>query len=515
MICDIHSNIAPIYSLFIQLFTKIALTSSPLFDIMMLYLAKIYAKFKINFNRGNFMLKDNPQYKELLNLRSAIIGKQQAQQCINDVTKKKDSLKFTLEPPEKRDKVTLHTDELERVFKSPTIQQSRSAANKKDFAAIRAKKFLFSFLALLFLVVGAICIYFAAVWTWNTSITSMTTKAYMGEMMPYEVAVGIHLFALTIVLAVLAIVTGILAYSDYVPGALYTAMVTSIVLGVVSLIISFVYFYSPVSGFIETVLMFLAAFLYIPKFFSALIFVIVFMLAVVLTVFLVGRMIYLCANAKRKHRSSYKTPTIDMSELYNSKEYREAKEKDALATAEDLKIYKEYYNAAKANHDKKILSHQNAIAQYQRIVSNCTKTIQSSDILHSSQKNLDCINTILCYFELRRAVTVQEAINLYIQDQQMMRIENKLDEIQRATISALKQEVNKLSAKLDQVQTAISNDIATVNKTLKTQTDTINKSIEQLRADNNSNARSLMEIQSQSASTLGHIYTETRLKRLN
>jgi hypothetical protein len=204
-----------------------------------------------------------------------------------------------------------------------------------------------------------------------------------------------------------------------------------------------------------------------------------------------------------------------MSELYNSKEYREAKEKDALATAEDLKIYKEYYNAAKANHDKKILSHQNAIAQYQRIVSNCTKTIQSSDILHSSQKNLDCINTILCYFELRRAVTVQEAINLYIQDQQMMRIENKLDEIQRATISALKQEVNKLSAKLDQVQTAISNDIATVNKTLKTQTDTINKSIEQLRADNNSNARSLMEIQSQSASTLGHIYTETRLKRLN
>lgn len=461
------------------------------------------------------MLKDNPQYKELLTLRSAIIGKQQAQQCINEVTKKKEALRFTLEPPEKRESITLHTDELEMVFKSPAIQQSRSAAKKKDFTAIRAKRFLFVLSAILLAVIGAICIYFAAVWTWNTSISGMTTKMYMGEMMPFEVAVGIHLFALTVVLAVLAVVTGILAYNDHVPGALYTAMVASIVLGAVSLITSFIYFYAPVSGFIETVLMFFAAFLYIPKFFVALIFVLIFMIPLVLTVFLVGLMIYLCINAKRNHTTSYKTPKIDMNDLYNSKEYKEAKEKDALATAEDLRLYKEYYTAARANHNKNIEAHQNAIAQYQRIVNNCTKTIQASDLLHSSQKNLDCINTLLCYFELRRAVTVQEAINLYIQDQQMMRIENKLDEIQRATISALKQEVNKLSAKLDQVQTAISNDIATVNKTLKTQTDTINKSIERLRADNNSNARSLMAIQSQSASTLGHIYTETRLQRLN
>ena len=334
-------------------------------------------------------------------------------------------------------------------------------------------------------------------------------------MMPYEVAVGIHLFALTIVLTVVAIITGLLAYGDHLPGALYTAMTLSIVLGVTSLITSFVYFYSPVSGLIETFLMFIAAFLYIPKFFVALFFVVLFMAVVVLTIFFVGLMIYLCVKVESHHRTSYVTPTIDMTPLYNSNEYKEAKEKDALATAEDLRIYREYYDAVKANHNKAIALHQNAIAQYQKIVNDCTKIIQTSDILHSSQKNLDCINTILCYFELRRAVTVQEAINLYVQDQQMMRIESKLDEIQRATISTLRQEVNRLSAKLDQVQTAISSDIATVNKTLKTQTDTINKSIERLRADNNSNAASLMAIQAQSASTLGHIYTETRLQRLN
>ena len=455
------------------------------------------------------MVKDNAEYQQLLKLRGAIVGKQQAQERLSQARNTLNGMKFSLSSPSNRAPVRVHTQAMIKEFEAPTVNAAYKVARRRDKGINTVKNIFLILLAIGIVILGGFLINASAVWSWNGSIGRMISEPYMNEMIDYEVAVGIHLFALFFALAIGAVISGFL-------GTLHPAFIAGTVVfglgGVVSFFASFSYYYSIVSGFWEKLFAFLASFLFIPKFFMAFGYLLPFVLAVVGTPLVAGLLIYLCVKGTTASVRTYKKPQIDLTELKATKEYKEAEERDRKATEEDLSFYRAYYNKEVDHYNKMVGVRKDAVAKYERLIQSCDKTIRSLDILHSSQKNLECIDNILYYFDMRRAKTIQEALNLYVQDQHMIRIQNQLSEMQRQTIRAMRQEVDRLSSRLDSMESAITKEIATVNRSINEQTAVLDKSINELREDNNRNANRMIAEQSRMASEMSHMYYLQRMK---
>ena len=449
------------------------------------------------------MLQNNVEYQQLLKLRGAIVGKKQAQTQLAQARKTLGDMRFSLTSPNERAPIKVHTQAMIKEFEAPTVDSAYQAASRRDKGLNAIKNIFLVLLAIGIVILGVFLIYRLAIWSWNGSIGKMISEPYMSSMIDYEVAVGIHLFALFFVLAIGAVIFGFL-------GGVHPAFFAGTAIlgtgGVVSFFASFSYYYSIGSGFWEKLFAFIASFLFIPKFFLAFGYLLPFVLCVIGTPLLSGFLIFLCFRGTRSRVSTYKKPQIDLTELKNSKAYKEAEERDRKATEEDRELYRVLYNKEVDHYNKMIDIRKDAVAKYEKLIISCDKTIRSLDILHSSQKNLECIDNILYYFDMRRAKTIQEAINLYIQDQHMIKIQNQLSELQRETIRAMRQEVDRLSSRLDSMESAISREIQTVNRSINTQTATLDKSINELRKDNNRNASMMIAEQSRMASEISHMY---------
>ncbi len=456
------------------------------------------------------MLKDNAEYQQLLRLRGAIVGKRQAQERLSQARNTLNGMKFSLSSPSNRSPVRVHTQAMIKEFEAPAVDAAYKVARRRDRGINTVKNIFLILLAIGIVILGGFLIYHSAVWSWNGSIGKMITEPYMNSMIDYEVAVGIHLFALTFALAIGATILGFLGAG--VSPAFFAGTVVFGLCGAVSFFASFSYYYAIVSGFWETLFAFIASFLFIPKFLLAFGYLLPFVLAVIGTPLLAGLLIFLCIKGTTSSVHTYKKPQIDLTELKATKEYKEAEERDRKATEEDLAFYRAYYNKEVDHYNKMLDVRKDAVAKYERLVQSCDKTIRSLDILHSSQKNLECIDNILYYFDMRRAKTIQEALNLYVQDQHMIRIQNQLSELQRETIRAMRQEVDRLSSRLDSMESAITQEIATVNRSINEQTATLDKSINELRKDNNRNADRMITEQSRIASELSHMYYLQRMK---
>ncbi len=460
-------------------------------------------------------MKNNQEYQKLIELRNAIIGKSQAQTNLQNIKQKQDQLQFTLvEPNRYRPKQTC-TQQLIDEFDAPYLRSAKKKATRRD---VKSRLFIsFLWLLLTAAVVAAIgfLTYLVSIWSWNTSITSMTSKPYMGEMMAYETAVGIHLFALSVLLGV----GGFIGFAMI--GAENVALkIGGIIVGigfgiccVIAFFTSFSYFYSVVSGFWETLLLAIASLLFFPKFLLALL---IILPPILLTIGIIAMMMFMfyrlyCLNVD--FEGSYQAPRIDRSSLMKSEAYQKAQEQDRKNEVIERANYEQYYMNELANYNQMNSAYSSAKTQYQGIINRCDGIIRNSDILHSSQKNLECINIILYYFESRRAITIREALNLYVQDERMLRIEHQLNDLQGELIRAMKTEVNRLSSRLDNVQSAITTEIATVTKTLNNQTATLEKAANKIREDNNRNAENLRREQAQMVRELGFLYTESRLHR--
>ncbi len=460
---------------------------------------------------------DNDEYRELIALRNAIVGKQQATENLNKTTKALNGLQFSLPAPEKRAPITVHTDALIEQFEKPDIDRAKARAKKHDQKANRRKKFLLFLAVLATLAVGAIAIYFIALWSWNTGIPTLMDWCDI----TYQEAVGIQLFSLSVLL----IFSGIIMISNADKSLDYDRVINAfgIVLdlaGVIPFFASFPYYFSGVDGFWEGVWTFLSLIVAIFWGIAAFLFTLPFVGVVIGTVFFVGWIIVKCVEASDNKINTYTKPKIDRQELYKSEGYRQATARDEKATADDRKMYLAYYQDAQNKHQSLVRAYETAIQKYKDIIKECDFTYWESEILHSSQKNLEWINAILYYFELRRATKISDAINLYMQDQHMLRVENrikgiesKLNEMQKQNARMLREGIDQLSRRLDNIQNSVSSDISKVTSALNNQTAGLQKTLNKLREENRQNSERMIEAERATARELGYLYYETRLQR--
>lgn len=457
------------------------------------------------------MADKNQEYNSLLKLRDAIIGKAEAQKKLKSTTQSLNNMKFTLPLVSERPSITIHTDALKEKYEDPSINIARKAARKRDQRINPIKNFFLVLLAITVLILGGLLIYLAARWSWNTSINSMITQPYMGEMIDYVVAVGIHLFALSIMCIILTAIVGRIAYNSLDHTGWFVAL--SVILGVcslASLIASFSYYYSIYNGFWEHLLGFIASFLFFPKFLTAFFIIIPFILTIGLTLGGSGYLIFICFRGVSTRISTYKKPQLDYTPLYESDEYKQAVILDQEATRQDRAEYSVCYQNEKANFEKRQATYRQAIAKYQSIINSCDHTINNANFLHFSYRNLDSVNTILYYFDYNRADSIKEAINEYIRDQQFISMKNQLAAAQQEHMRQMELQRIEFSNKLDKLQNTFVSEISKVSDALNSQTEILKDSLEKLRADNNRNAQRLADEQRESARELAFLYIELR-----
>ncbi len=515
----------------------------------------------------------NAEHEELLGLRSALIGKPQAIKQRDEITRKKNAAKFTLIPPKDYQcSVPKYSEKLIQKYEEPILQPYQSKASEKAKAvAVKAAKEavkasspsatagvlgrVFLIILLLALGIGALClgiylIYISAVWSWNSSISSSMNTPYLWNDggLDYTSSVIVHLLSLCLCFAGLTIIFYSLGSNN--DDAYYIGAWISGILACLLPIVSVIYYYSVSNGFWEgllyTLLLIPAFLIAIPKVLFTLIYTVPFFLALAATVlsviwigYLVCKSVYSIngginggkLNLSEKKRTvynkvyndifwkeyhrEYNPPKINYSPLYNSKEYKDAQEREEKELVEMRNNYQNYFNAEFQQHNNLIKAYNEAIAKYNTIINNCNAVIQRSNLLNDNQKDLKTVNIILYYFDCRRARTVTEALNVYNTDLHQMRMEQKLDDIQRTTTIAINEGVRRIENQLDAMQTAISRDIASVNSTLNSQTATIEKALEKMRRDNERHANMIADEQRRTTSQLGYIGNEVRLDRLN
>ena len=399
--------------------------------------------------RRSKMSKNEKEYAELLELRRALVGRDRAKAGYDDAKKRLDSYKFTQDSPETI-KVNSHTKRMIEIFEAPTVNLERDKAAKRDPILNFFKNLFLIICAIGVLIGGAFLVKLSAVWSWNASITDMVTDIYMGEIITYDIAVGIHLFALCFVLIIAAVICGIIAISS---NAVFSAgSVAFGVCAVVSLVASFKYFYSAATGFWSNVAYFFSALLCTPKFLQTLLYVFPFFLAVAGTIALVAVLLYLCTKGIATQVDTYKKPEIDLTKLKETKEYKEALEKDRLATAKAREEYKVIYdNAKKAFEAQKTALAEN-VNKYADLYNNYVKKIKSVKCVSDQKKTIDWVNCIIYYMNSDRAYDVVAAVKCYEDDLRYERLRERLDEIEDSYSSELRRIEKEYNNRISEIQ---------------------------------------------------------------
>ena len=432
-----------------------------------------------------------PDYQMLLKLRNAIIGEKEAKQNsqstqneISRLSSRRNSVR------QETKKYTKNADELEQAFRAPHVDAATRKAKNKDRTINFLLESLLVVAVLAILGLGGWLIYTVGAWSWNTPIQAMITNPYLGDSpIDYWFAVGIHLFALA---ALLGGIAGILGYKSQ--DAIYDNIMVigawvSGVLSGISLIVSLCYYYSDCGGVGRFLLYLVGSVMFVPKFFVSLFYCFLFLACVAGVLFGGGFVIYKIFKIEK-----VETPLsvkVDCEELYDSDEYKKAKELDAEINQKVQQEYALCYQKTIQNYDQRIDVLKDAVKKYNAIASNCAAIIRSTDI-NPTYKTLENLDILLYYFEYNRADTLKEAVNEFVRDQQFLCLKDQLDKLnqtQQAQLTA----INQLSGQLNQMKNSISAEIRSLQNATTAQTAQIEKNHEAMMLQSRQNIEHLME----------------------
>ncbi len=438
------------------------------------------------------MARNMQEYNTLLNLRKAIKAKAAATAKMQQLKLDYDRASCNLLPPGKANTtVTTCQDSLKQALYNAVESKLIAKASKKADNVDTIKKLGLFFLLSAILGVGGYFTFLLAQKSWNDSIVAMENSNFglADSMVSYNCAVGVHLMAFSVMLFVFSIAIGLIIIATKHDSAGTIVMTTGIIASIVFCIMSFSYYYRECEGFWEVMGYFFNSFALIGLFFDSITRIVIFLLALSTTV-LLSVLVFLMLIQPVSDTVSIVPPTIDYSELYATPEYKEAVRLDAEASKKSKENYDAYYQEEKRLSAKKqsIISGQMEVCS--KILTQCNQTIQeASKILHPSYHNLDSLDMIISYIEFNRADTIKEAINEYIRDSQYMKIMGKLDEIQQAHVREIQRQTGIITKKLDQVSNDMIHSVNQINQTINAQTASINAALDDVRRDNNNNAR--------------------------
>ena len=365
------------------------------------------------------------ELSRLVKLRNAIINKKDTEDAIGaqqakleNVEKEVVSTENWLRNPSVS-KCTANTNRVRKEYEEPHYRKVLAAAQRRD-RALRAWKMLGMIIATLIVSAGtAVLAYFAALWSWNTSILSMIGKSYFGTPITYSMAVGVHLSALGFVLIIAAIIMAAIGDGEAYG---YAGLAIFGILGVVSSIASCAYFFAEATGFWSTLGYFLLSGFMIFKFIGSLLRVVVFVLAFI--AFLGGMigMIYLCYYVATEHKtrnvySMWKKYALDYEPMYKSAEYKKAVEQDAESTDELLRSRIDSSKKLLESLKKQAELHRASIVKYRSVLASYTSQINNATFINKAYKNVKSLNEIIWYIDMNRANDIAGALNQKQEDE--------------------------------------------------------------------------------------------------
>ncbi len=365
------------------------------------------------------------ELSRLKKLRNAIISKKDTEDAISERQTKLEKAQKELVSTENWlknpsiSKFTANANRLKKEYEAPHYQSVLAIAKKHD-RALTAWRLLGLMIVTAVVACGtAVVAYLAAVWSWNSSILSMLGKTYFGTPVTYNMAVGIHLSALAIVLIIFALILCGLG-SNF--GFGYAILAVFGILGLISSIASFSYFYAEATGFWSTLGYFLLSGFMLFKFIGAFLRVLVFMLAFV--AFLGGTigMMYLCyyVTAERKISSvgaRWREYNLDYEPLYKSSEYKAAVKEDEKDTEEVLNLRIASSKRLAESLKQQIELHSASLAKYRSLLATYTAQINNATFINKVYKNVNSLNEIIWYIDMNRANDIAGALNQKQEDE--------------------------------------------------------------------------------------------------
>ncbi len=493
------------------------------------------------------MLKGNAQYDELHSLRDAIVSRNKLDKEIAKLKGEQTNLKFSLTSPSNYVPTkTTCAEDLKKNFAAPILdpfnekvkKKAEKSANKKAnaaFAAAKRKK-TFSVLGFLILIIAAIAlssvlIYISARWSWSSSMNYLVGKQWTNVEITYNGAVGFHLASLILPFGGAIAFFWAMAYNEIFDGERiwYVLMSLCIALASICLVAATIYYYTMFSGFWDVLVVTLLWFLFLPLTFCALFRSIVFAVLLIFSVWGIISLILVSINTISSHAdknnpelkrqaaynseyrrvmSSAHAPQVDYSDLYASDEYQRARDFDLESEIENRENYEKYYNEELNGHNKLVTAYKNAVSNCESLRRKYSAQIANCNLLHDSQKTLDCIDSILYYFESRRAETVKEALNLHIEDQKHIKLINTLNAVQQSFFRSVQQGVKEITMRMDKMQSAFSAEVSRVTQSINEEKAEIQRSLDNIRRENRKNSDRLLEEQKQTARTLSNISSD-------
>lgn len=364
-------------------------------------------------------------------------------------------------------------------------KRAEASENKRCLFLTVLRMTLLILATLIVLGVTAFLTYICAKWSWNSSITSL-----MGyDDLPYKTSVGVHLFALSIVLTIFAFIFLVISkiFDEYI--ILTIPMLLFWVAAVVALIASFPYYYSDM-GFWEGLFMgTIGAIFLIPIALLSILKIFVFVLALCVALCGTGGMIYLCCFIQGEYpisrryvgRVNTALRALDETPLRQSEIFKEATKLDEEIASEKSAAELERQKGIVCSEQKYVMIYSKQKEDYLKDWRKCKQVIDSSTFLNKAYHTVRQIDTILYYFDYNRADTIKEALNLYVQDQQHMQIINKLDQIRKEQLQAMNRAVKQITTKLDQMENTFCSELDAIRSATEAQTAAIRSEAEKSR----------------------------------
>lgn len=444
---------------------------------------------------------NNSQYQALKELRYALAALPAAKQKMNAAQEEQEKHQRQLSaskgvlaaPPHSKNRkytgrLKASYEKTARQADAESTEKARNRAKQHDRAEATELRVLLAIVTLIVFGFTAYLVYIAAKWSWETSLPALmsTSGATHNE------AVGLHLFALSVALFIggaimmtFAPVFGI----DKESAGMSTRLGSGILMigaGIVSLIASFVYYFSDVDGFWAVLG---HIFLIIPAAFMSIIAlwrVFAFVASLMLLFISVSCMLSLIFNTEAKKRNysvivvKSAMKALDYAPLYNSDVYKEAEKLDAEYDREMDEINIEKHRGIVEIETKYVNAYQRSVSEYQATIKKCNDIIRNATFLHPDQRNLKLVDIIIYYLDHHLANTITEALQEYKRDQQHTQLIGSIEGLRQD----LRLGVTAITNKLNTMQNALSSEIASVRVATERQTAAIQQESERLREQN-------------------------------
>ncbi len=460
------------------------------------------------------MARDEVQYNNLLVLRQAIVEKTAAERKKAESSKWLKDNAFKLEDPSKRKAIRACQDKLVEKFEAPYLQK----ADKKDrfWATIRyiIKVILYLILVVAVLGGGGYGLYRLIKWSWNTSITKLVTEGFrlrLGcigtiisqESFLFEEAVMVYFASYALILGIVFLIAREMDKK--------LIMVICFILAILPVIYGYILVFRDIFNEETTWLLILEVPLAVvmlpillviygikPLLFTAPVLVAVIAYIAVLVFCVMG---FFMIEWKRDY-TKMTISSFERNKFLSSQQYKDAIELDELLTEKDKESYTLYYTKEQDIYKKRRENQEKAIRDYDAIIAKCNNTIRCSTFIHNDYKTIKNLSTIIYYIEHNRADNINEAINLYIQDQQVMQIIDRLDNIQKTQLQMMNKVIQETERRFNSLEATIQKEVAKVNAAIEAQEKSLKESLRQIEESNNANATYIAQVTRNAANSI-------------